>query len=63
MSINGRSLDTIFSKQTLPESVYVVVYIPAYIENFIAMNLILHLRKILNYLKFLEFYCFITKLF
>ena len=31
MSINGRSLDTIFSKQTLPESVYIVVYIPAYI--------------------------------
>ena len=45
MSINGRSLDTIFSKQTLPESVYIVVYIPAYIENFIAMNLILYLRR------------------
>ena len=45
MSINGRSLDTIFSKQTLPESVFIVVYIPAYIENLIAMNLILYLRR------------------
>ena len=37
MRINGRSLDTNLSKETLPENVYVVVYIPAY-------NLILYLR-------------------
>ena len=41
--INGRSLYTNFSKQTLPESVYVVVYIPAYIEDFVTINLILYL--------------------
>ena len=31
-------------KQALPESVYLVVYIVAYIENFVSMNLILDLR-------------------
>ena len=43
-SINGRFLDTNFSKQVLPESVCVVVTIPAHIEDFIPLNLILYLR-------------------
>ena len=43
--INGKSLDTNFSKQTLPESVYLVFYIAANIEDFVTMNLILELRQ------------------
>ena len=42
--IGDRSSNTNFSKQTLLESLYVVVYIPAYIEDFVIMNLILYLR-------------------
>ena len=43
--INGKSLDANFSKQTLPESVYLVFYIAANIEDFVTMNLILELRQ------------------
>ena len=43
--INGKSLHTNFSKQTLPESVYLVFYIATNIEDFVTMNLILELRQ------------------
>ena len=49
--INGRSLDTSVSKQALPKSVYVVVYIPAYTENIVTMDLILDLRGNLQLFK------------
>ena len=49
--INGRSLDTNSSKQALPKSVYVVVYIPTYIEDFVTMDLILDLRGNLQLFK------------
>ena len=42
--INGRSLDRNFSKQALPKSVHVVVYISGYIEDFVTMDLVLDLR-------------------
>ena len=49
--INGSSLKANVSKQALPKSVYVVVYIPAYIDDFVTSDSILDLRGNLQLFK------------